>query len=42
VQPNTTAFREISNMISHAITQAERLKATMEESFKTSAGAKKF
>lgn len=42
VQPDSRAFKEIINMLEHAATQAERLKQTMGESFKTSSGAKKF
>ena len=42
VQPNSSEYKAIINMIERAATQAERLKQTMEESFKTSSGSKKF
>ena len=42
VQPNSSEYRAILNMIERATTQAERLKQTMGESFKTSSGSKKF
>lgn len=42
VQPNSSEYKAIINMIERATTQAEKLKQTMGESFKTSAGSKKF